>query len=107
MTRASEYSFMFHVALAAFVSGATIGFLRPDFPAELTQATARASGAVSSWLGEPQNAPAPAVLVPVPEPSRKPAPTVAPPSSAPPAKKSPIMPAQQTLPPIDLEIMLG
>jgi hypothetical protein len=37
MQDAKRYSFLFHVTLAAFVSGAAVGFFRPDFPKELTQ----------------------------------------------------------------------
>jgi hypothetical protein len=105
MARAPDYSLMFHITVAAFVSGATVGFLRPDFPAELTHAATRASGWVSSWFGGPESAPAPAVQIPIREPAQPLTPPDAPP--APPAEKSPIMPAQRTLPPIDLETMLG
>ena len=109
MTRAPDYSLLFHVTLAAFVSGATVGFLRPDFPAELTQATARASGWLSNLFDEPGSAPQPApVEIPITNP---PAPSTSPVTPAPvpsprPQRRSPIVPAQ-TLPSIDLETMMG
>jgi hypothetical protein len=115
MARTPNYSFLLHITLAAFVSGATIGFLRPDFPAELTAATTRIFSTVFVAPAAPVIAPAPqetepgellpSPLLPVPAAPRVlPRPPAEPPESE---VTQPAETAPRTLPPIDLEIRVG
>jgi hypothetical protein len=118
MARASNYSFLFHVTLAAFVSGATVGFLRPDFPGELTKVTTGilsmfAKPAAPVITPEPQQEEEewllPSPLLPAPErpPVLPQRPPDTPTETAGPGFTPPVEPVSQPLPPIDLEVRVG